>query len=603
MTEVMTAALAQRSDLLRTTDLLADRERSAPDHIAVEIHDGEAWHGLTTRDLGHDVREVARGFIGAGLEPGDRVAIMAETSYSWCVADLAAWWAGLVPVPVYPTSSARQVRAILTDSGALALIAGTESLAAIAREGGADRVWVFDGVSRHGLAEVATLGREIDEAALEVRRQLARPEDVATIAYTSGTTGEPRGARITHANLVQLALNVQAQYSGTVREGARTIVVLPLAHVLARALQLLAIGTGMRIAHLGDPKQLVPALPHLRPTFLVVVPRIMEKVLQAARERASESHLGRVFEAAERTAIAWGRHLQERQDDPRARAGMLLRARHTAFDRLFYRRIRTLFGGEIEYLLSGAAPLAADLNLFFRGAGIPIIEGYGLTETTGPATGTPTDDLRAGCVGRPIPGTAVRISPHGEVEIRGVGVCDGYTDPAATGEAFADGWFRTGDLGHLDESGRLWLSGRAKDVLVTAGGKNVTPGPWEASLAVDPLIAQAALVGDGRPYCAALVLLDREAVAAWATRHRREDLLGLTAAPCELPGIVVEDDALRQHVGLAVERANAEVSRPERARRFLLALADLDQVLTPTMKLRRAAYLDRATELVDRLYS
>lgn len=600
--EVLAEALITRPDLVRTTDLLLEREHLAPDHTAVQVPDGDAWVGLTTRHLAADVRDVARGLIAAGIEAGAAVAIMAETSYAWCVADLAAWSAGLVVVPIYPTSSPTQVRSMLTDSGAVALIAGSEELAAVARDGGATRVWVADGVAHHGLDALVALGVGVSDAEVEARRTVAGSEDVATICYTSGTTGTPRGARITHGNLVRLALNVQAQYSETVREDAATIIVLPLAHVLARALQLLAIGTGMRIAHLADPTRLVASLPRLRPTFLVVVPRVLEKVREAARARAGERRLGGVFAAAERTAVAWGRHLEERQDEATASAGLGLRVRHGAFHRLFYRRMRELFGGRIEYLLSGAATLDPELNLFFRGAGIPVIEGYGLTETTAPATGTPIGDLRAGSVGTPIPGTAVRISPQGEVEIRGIGVCAGYTDPTATAQAFRDGWFRTGDLGRLDDRGRLWLLGRVKDVIVTAGGKNVSPGPWEAAVALDPLIAHAVLVGEARPYCAAVLLLDREALTLWAPRTGQRELLALVRQPTALPGVVVTNPALTEHLGRAVDRANAAVSRPERARRFAAVVADLDEAVTPTMKLRRSAYLERAGGIIEDLY-
>jgi len=381
-----------------------------------------------------------------------------------------------------------------------------------------------------------------------------------------------------------------------------TVIFLPLSHILARALQLLAVTVGMRVAHLSDPTQVVPTLSEIRPTFMVVVPRVLQKIQGAALAKAEEKRLGRVFRAAIATAITWGRYLEDRDEGGSARPPVLLRARHALFDRLFYAKLRGLMGGQVEYLLSGAAPLEAHLSLFFRGIGIPVVEGYGLTETTAPCTGNRPGAIRSGTVGIPIPGTTIRIAPDGEVLVKGVGVTPGYRNPADNEGAFVDGFFRTGDLGSLDEKGRLTLSGRVKEIIVTSSGKNVVPAPWENVVEADPMVAYAVMVGEGKPFPAALILMAREELAAWAERHGRPALAALAKDP---HARTVDDPGVMAAIGAVVARANQAVSRAEQVRKFRVLLADIREEtghLTPTLKLKRDAFLRDFHDFVEDLY-
>ncbi|WP_350003869.1 AMP-binding protein [Pseudarthrobacter sp. WHRI 8279] len=524
---------------------------------------------------------------------------------------MAAWFAAAVVVPVYETSALPQVAAVLDDAAVRLAIAGTAGHALLLEQGFEETgrtslgVWTMDARPGADLAELAKRGAAVPDSAVEERRLLPDLDSVATIVYTSGTTAAPKGALITHGNFVGQVLNVGAAYTGVVREGGNTVIFLPMAHVLARGLQLICLANGMRIAHLSDPKDVVPALGVLKPTFLVVVPRVLQKIQASAAAAAARKHLGRVWASAQRTAVEYGRFAEAHDADPSVRAPLGLRARHALFDRLFYARLRALVGGRLDYLLSGAAALDAELSLFFRGLGLPVIEGYGLTETTAPLTGNMPGAISAGTVGVPMPGTTVLISDRGEVLARGVGVFAGYRRPADNQDAFTDGYFRTGDLGELDELGRLTLKGRIKDVIVTAGGKTVTPAIWEGYVEGDPLVAHAVMVGEGKPYLGGLVLLDPESVMAWAERQGIADLAGLRI-PDDGGAVQIEDARLLSTIGKAVSAANAKLARSEQVRKFVLLLADLSEangMVTPTMKLKRTAFTERARHIVENLYA
>ena len=597
------------------TDLLAHRVRTSPDHIAFEVRTPGApvtapWRQVSTRAFEEEVRALAKGLIAAGVRPGDAIAVMAPTRYEWALADLASWYAGAVVVPVYETSAPSQVRAIVTDADVRLGIGGSAEhaallTAALAAAGTPSLgVWSMDPHPDADLADLVARGHGIPDAAVEERRLLAGPDAVATIVYTSGTTAAPKGALITHGNFVGKVLSVASAYTEVVREDGNTIIFLPLAHVLARGLQLICLAQGMRIAHLADPREVVPALGTLRPTFLVVVPRVLQKIQASAAAAAAAKRLGPVWASAQRAAVAWGAHQEAFDADPRARAPLGLRARHAAFDRLFYARLRALMGGRIGYLLSGAAALDPDLSLFFRGVGLPVIEGYGLTETTAPLTGNLPGAIRSGTVGVPLPGTTVRIADSGEVLAKGVGVFVGYRDPANDAAAFVDGFFRTGDLGELDDQGRLTLRGRSKDVIVTSGGKTVSPAEWEGHVEASPLVAHAVMVGEGKPYLGGLVLLDPESVQDWAAREGIAGLAGMHL-PRDGGAVQVEDAALVAAIGHTITAANAHLARSEQVRRFALLLADLSEaggLVTPTMKLKRAALTERVRGVIDGLY-
>ncbi len=606
-----------RADLTgvrNTTDLLTRRVADKPDAVAFDVRepgvsaDGP-WRPVTAAEFEAHVRDLAKGLVAAGLEPGAAVAVMAPTRYEWALIDMAVWYAGGVVVPVYETSAQVQVSAIVCDADVRLAVGGGERHAellttALAEVGEASRVWCMDAAAGRDLAALVALGADVPDAVVDERRSGADLDDVATIVYTSGTTASPRGALITHRNLVGQVLSVAAAYTDVVREGGSTVIFLPLAHVLARGLQLVCLAGGMRVAHLADPRDVVPALRVLRPTFLVVVPRVLQKVQAAAAAAAAAKHLGRVWASAQRTAVQWGRYAEAVDAGSQTGASVGLRARRALYERLFYRRLRARLGGRVDYLLSGAAALDAELSLFFRGIGVPVIEGYGLTETTAPLTGHLPGAIRSGSVGVPMPGTTVRIADDGEVQARGIGVFRGYRNPANDADAFIDGYFRTGDLGSLDEAGRLTLHGRVKDVIVTSGGKTVSPEDWERYVESDPMVAHAMVVGEGKPYLGGLVLLDPESVAAWAERQGIVDL-GPLQTPTGGRAVEVEDSRLVAAIGAVVAAANARLSASEQVRRFALVLADLSEAggaVTPTLKLKRAAITDQVRDIVDRLY-
>ena len=612
--EVCTPLLAPDGVFRNATDLLLARLAEAPDHVAFEVRDPGTpvtgpWRPVTTAEFVARVRLLGRGLVAVGVEPGDAVAIMAATRYEWAVAEMACWFAGAVVVPVYDTSAAVQVETIVADASVRLGLAGSAAHAALLRDALAARrdalgVWTMDADPGHDLDDLERRADAVGEQELEERRKRAGLDTVATIVYTSGTTAAPRGALVTHGNFVLQVLNITAAYTEVVKSDGNTIIFLPLAHVLARGLQLICLAMGMRIAHLAEPREVVPALAVLRPTFLVVVPRVLQKVQAAAAAAAARKRLGPLWAAAQATAVSWGRFAERLQDDPTARPSPWLAVRKRVFDRLFFARLRALLGGRIEYILSGAAALDADLCRFFHGIGVPVVEGYGLTETTAPLTANLPGAIHAGSVGVPMPGTTVRISPDGEVLARGVGVFAGYRNAEEDADAFTDGFFRTGDLGELDTSGRLTLLGRCKDVIVTSGGKNVSPAAWEGSVEQNPLVAHAVLIGEGKPYLGGLILLDPESVNAWAEREGLASSVRLTA-PVDGGLVQVDDSHLLAAVGRAVHAANTQLARSEQVRRFSLLIADLTEkggMVTPTLKLKRAALLARGHDIVESLY-
>lgn len=592
------------------TDLLMGRFRSAPEHIAFETRASGAplehpWTKISTRSFGEHVFRLAKGLIASGVQVGDTVMIMAPTQYLWAVIDQAALFAGAIVVPVYDTAPVVQLAAILADAHPKVVFTATQPMAdklatAAAHAGHAvPPVWLMEAaaeVPTNALNALEARGFAVSDAELEARRVEAGLDDVATIVYTSGTTGTPKGVLITHRNLVGQVLNTAAAYAEVVHERGNTVLFLPLTHVLGRALQLICIANGMRVAHLSEPKEAVQALAVLKPTFLVVVPRVLEKIDSTAAASAKRKRLLPLWHSAQRTAISWARHLEDG-----ARAPLGLRVRRAIFDRLFYSRLREVMGGRMEYLLSGAAVLRPDLALLFGGMGVPVIEGYGLTETTAPLTGGRPGSLIAGTVGTPLPGNEVRIAPNGEVLARGVGVFAGYRNSEHNEGAFVEGFFRTGDLGRLDESGVLTLTGRLKHVIVTSTGRTISPENWEQSVEQHPLVAHAALVGNDRPYLTALVVIDAEAAVAWF--GTRGDSAPAAMNATRFTGC--DDGRLTEEISSAIAQANAAVSPSERAQAWtavVLGSEQIDDFVTPTMKLKRQALLEAGAPLIDALY-
>jgi long-chain acyl-CoA synthetase len=554
----------------------------------------QAWHDVSAARFHAEVVAVAKGLIAAGVGQGDRVGLLSRTRYEWTLFDYAIWFAGAVTVPLYETSSAEQVAWILADSGARAVIVEDRTHAdrvAAVREGAPDleHVWVIEE------GAVDTLGRAgsgVTDAAVEERRSAAGPGDIATLIYTSGTTGRPKGCVLTHGNFeteLGVAVHELEQLFGGGE--ASTLLFLPLAHVFARIIQVGCVRTRTRLGHSADIHLLVPHLQTFRPTFLLAVPRVFEKVFNTASQNATIEGRGKVFDRAVDVAIAWSRG----QDA--GRVPVRVRAQHAAFSKVVYARLRQALGGRCAFAISGGAPLGERLAHFYRGIGITVLEGYGLTETTAALTVNLPDAQKIGTVGRPLPGTAVRVTDDGELAFSGGQVFTGYwNNEKATAAALVDGWFHSGDVGEVDDEGFVRITGRKKEILVTTGGKNVAPAVLEDRVRAHGLVSQCLVVGDGQPFIAALVTLDAEAVAAWA-EHRGK-------ASSEVSDLADDPDLVAEIQG-AVDDANQAVSKAEAIRRFVVLEHDWTEEaghITPSLKLRRNVVMRGCADEIAALY-
>jgi long-chain acyl-CoA synthetase len=566
-----------------------------PGRVTFAVRAPGGWTEVTAATFAAEVTALAKGFVAAGIGPGDVVGIMSRTRYEWTVADFALWSAGAVPVPIYETSSPDQVEWILSDSGAVGVLVETEKhLEAVEKVRGTldhlRHVWVID----HGDVDALSRdGADVDDHELAARRDALDRTTLATVIYTSGTTGRPKGVELTHGNFLTLAENTAEVISDVVRApGAATLLFLPLAHVFARFIEVLAVTAGVRMGHSSDLKTLMDDFEGFRPTFILAVPRVFEKVYNSAEAKAEAGGKGKIFAGATAAAIAWSEALDE------GTVPLGLRLRHAVFDRLVYARLREAMGGRVQYAVSGGAPLGTRLGHFFRGIGVTILEGYGLTETTAPATVNRPDAMRIGTVGPPLPGVDVRIEDDGEIRLRGVNVFRAYRgNEEATREALdADGWFRTGDLGELDDRGYLRITGRKKEILVTAGGKNVAPAVLEDRLRAHPLVSQCIVVGDGQPFIAALVTLDEEMYPTWAANNGLDDLPIAKART---------DQRVLDEIQKAVDDANRAVSKAESIRKFAILETDFTEEsghLTPSLKLKRNVVMRDFGDEVAALY-
>ena len=582
---------------------LAERVRTNPDGplIARKSSVGGRWRSMPARAFRDQVRQVAAGLVARGLEPGSAIGIMSHTSYEWTLLDFAAWEAGLVVVPIYETSSAEQARWILTDADVrlvvvedVAMETMLTSLTATAPELGDLQVL---SIARGAITELMAAGRDIGGSAyadLDARTGRLGSADPATIVYTSGTTGRPKGVELTHGNLIHLSVNTVAHVPEVLgAPEVRALLFLPLAHVLGRFVEIAIVCSPAGVlGHSPDVKNLVTDLASFRPTFVIAVPRVFEKIYNAADARSTGAKQ-KVFRLAAKTAIAYSRALDAPEGPSRG-----LRAQRAVFDRMVFSRLRDLLGGRVGHVISGGGPLGERLGHFYRGAGITVLEGYGLTETAAPCTVNLPDATRIGSVGPPLPGTSVRLDDDGEILIKGIGLFRGYhNNPAATAEALDDGWLRSGDLGSLDSESFLWITGRKKELIVTAGGKNVAPAILEDRLRGHPLVSQVLVVGDGRPCIGALVTLDAEMLPLWLASHGLEDMDPVEAA---------QDPRIRAALERAVARANEAVSRAESIRTFTVLPGDFtvaNGLLTPSLKVRRAQARERFAEEIDALYT
>ncbi|MFE6969659.1 AMP-dependent synthetase/ligase [Isoptericola sp. NPDC057653] len=596
MTVATTPSLVEVPEGTSISTLLADRVARAGDRPLVERRaatDG-SWVPVTAGEFQADVLTVARGLVARGIEPGDRVAIMSRTRYEWTLLDFAAWAVGAVVVPVYETSSPDQVRWILADSGARLVVVETPAHADAVRQVHDDLpdledVLVIATGAVDALREAAASVPAADVAA---RRDAVRRDDLATIVYTSGSTGRPKGAELTHGNFAHLALNARLALPELLEaDGARTVLFLPLAHVFARLIQVAVIASSSVLGHLPDVKTLTDDLRTFRPTFLLAVPRVFEKVYNSAEQRAGSRSRRRVFAWSARVSGAYSRAL----DDGRVPLG--LRLKHAVADRLVLAKLRAAMGGALRYAISGGAPLGDRLGHFFRGAGLTVLEGYGLTETTAPTAVNLPSDLRIGTVGPPFPGTSVRVDDDGAVLVSGPHVFRGYRGrPDLTAEALVDGWFRTGDIGAIDH-GHLRITGRTKEIIVTAGGKNVAPAPLEDRVRAHPLVSQVVVVGDARPFIGALITLDAEMVPGW---------LATQGIPPMSVGAARTDPRVLAALDAAVEEANTAVSRAESIRKFRVLEGDFteaNEYLTPSLKVKRDLVLHDFAGEVEELYT
>ena len=594
MREISVAALVPAAPGDGLSDLIVRNAREEPDTVAFARPSEGGWHDVTCAEFLAEVTAVARGLVAAGVGAGDRVALMSKTRYEWTLFDFAVWSAGAVTVPVYETSATEQVAWILSDSGAVALLVETAdhrdtvqgvraTLPALAH------VWCLDDGDLDALTE---RGRDVPDAEIDRRRAATEGSSVATLIYTSGTTGRPKGCELTHANFIDLARNAGTSLAEVVRvEGAATLLFLPLAHVFARFIQVLCVESRVRMGHTPDVKNLLGDLAAFRPTFVLAVPRVFEKIYNSAAATADASGRGRVFAIAADTAVRYSEALEGRGP------GLMLRITHGIFDRLVYAKLRERLGGRVQYAVSGGAPLGARLGHFYRGVGVIILEGWGLTETTAPATVNTPQRIRIGTVGRPLPGVDVRVADDGELLVRGVNVMCGYHgNPEATEEALGGGWFRTGDLGEIDDDGFVTITGRKKEIIVTAGGKNVVPSVLEDRLRAHSLISQCIVVGDQRAFVGCLVTLDAEMLPGWLSARGR---------PLLDPGAAAVDPDVRAAVQNAVNEANRVVSRAESIRKFLILDRDFTEAgghLTPKLSLKRSVILKEFADHVEDLY-
>jgi long-chain acyl-CoA synthetase len=577
------------------TDDVLHQVETRPAAVAFRRKLGGTWVDVTYAQFRDEVAAVAKGLIAAGVRPGDRVGLLSRTRYEWTLVDYAVWWVGAATVPVYETSSPDQIAWILEDSGAIACVIETDEQLDRVRQA-QDRTpdlkqtWVLDA---HGIETLTGLGADVSDEEVESRRSAVTPDDMATVIYTSGTTGPPKGCVLTHGNFMfELGVATVELDRLFLDEDSSTLLFLPLAHVFARIIQIGCVRAGAQLGHSSNIKDLTTNLAEFQPTFLLAVPRVFEKVFNTASQRAHAEGKGRIFDAAAESAIRYS----EAQDG--SGPNLIRRVRHALFDKLVYARLRAALGGRTTYAISGGAPLGDRLAHFFRGIGVPVLEGYGLTETTAALTVNLPDAQRIGTVGRPLPGTEVRVDDSGELRFRGGQVFRGYwnNEQATKAALDSEGWFSSGDIGEIDDEGFVRITGRMREIIVTAGGKNVAPAALEDPIRAHPLVSQCMVVGEGKPFIGALITLDPEALPIWAEQHDLDP----------------ESERLTQHpdvraaIQKAVDEANGKVSQAESIRKFRILPIDWTEEsghLTPSLKLRRSVVMRDFAAEVEALYS
>ena len=594
MNEVTNPAIIPAATAGNLTNLISERAWFEPERITMSRPLGDGWQPLTARQVEEEIRATAKGLVAAGIAIGDRVAIMARTRYEWTILDFAIWYAGGCVVPIYETSSAEQVDWILNDSASVGLIVETpthKELVNTVLPSHTKHVWVMtDDV----LSTLRKAGAQISDDEIDRRRNALVPDTLATLIYTSGTTGRPKGVQLTHGNFLAECGNVVEGASDLfLKPGGSTLLFLPVAHVFGRMVEIGAIHAGLHLAHCSDPVgRLQPDLASFKPTFVLAVPRIFEKIYNGAEAKADAAGKGKIFRKAAEVAIAYSEAKDKRGFNP------LLTLKHGLFDKLVYSKIRTAVGGKVEAAISGGAPLGARLGHFYRGAGITILEGYGLTETTAGATLNLTKNIRVGSVGRPVPGTTIKIADDGEVLIKGDIVMRGYwQNDGANQEVFDGPWFKSGDLGRLDDDGFLYITGRKKEIIVTAGGKNVAPAVLEDRLRAHPLVSQCMVVGDNQPFIATLITIDQDMLKGWIAANKKS---GATI------DTLINDPDLIAVIKTAVDEANKAVSKAESIRKFTILAQDFTIAggeLTAKLSLKRHVISQKYASEITALFT
>jgi long-chain acyl-CoA synthetase len=578
------------------TDLLVDRVKATPDHaiFALPTDDG-GWKDVTASEFLAQVVALAKGFAAAGIEPGDKIGLMCKTRYEWTLIDFAAWFAGAVLVPIYETSSPTQILWELSDSGAVAIITENDDHFARFDEVRADvpnvsKSWQID---LGDLDKLVKAGTDVTDEEIERRRNIAKGSDLATLIYTSGTTGKPKGCILTHSNFVELTRNAREAIPEVVNPESSTLLFITLAHVFARFISVLAVHGGVKVGHQPDTKLLLPSMASFRPTFLLAVPRVFEKIYNSSEQKAESGGRGKIFRKAAAVAISHSKAL----DAGKVPVGLALQ--FALYDRLVLSKIRTALGGRVKYAVSGSAPLGLRLGHFYRSLGLTILEGYGLTESTAPISVNLASNFKIGKVGPPLPGVSVRIADDGEVQAKGIDIFAGYwNNPDATAEAFDGEWFRTGDIGVLDVDGYLEITGRKKEIIATAGGKKVSPATLEDPIRANPIIGQVIVCGDQKPFISALITLDEEMLPAWLKNNGLDETMSVAAA-AKNPQVIAE-------VQKEVDASNSKVSRAESIRKFTILDSDLTEAsghLTPKLSIKRNIILKDYADVIEAMYS
>ncbi|GAB2818162.1 AMP-dependent synthetase/ligase [Alpinimonas psychrophila] len=576
------------------TDLLLDRVRQTPDAPLFSVPNGELWNDVTASEFHAQVIALAKGFVATGIMPGDRVGLMCKTRYEWTLIDFAMWFAGASLVPIYETSAPSQLLWILGDSEAVALIVETPDHFARFDEVRPElpfvqTVWQMN---LDDLDKLVEAGKLVEDSEIERRRSLAIGSDLATLIYTSGSTGRPKGCILTHSNFVELCRNARAAIPEVVNPQSSTLLFITLAHIFARYISILCVEGGVKVGHQPDTTRLLPAMQSFKPTFLLAVPRVFEKVYNSAEQKAEAGGKGNIFRKAAAVAIAHSKA------DMAGHIPLGLRLQFALFDRLVYSKLRAALGGRVSFAVSGSAPLGERLGHFYHSLGLVILEGYGLTETTAPATINRPAKFKIGTVGPALPGVSLRLDGDGEIQVKGINVFAGYwNSPQATAENFDGEWFKTGDIGEFDADGYLTITGRKKEIIVTASGKNVAPAFLEDPIRADPLIGQVVVVGDGKPFVAALVTLDPEMLPMWLANNKLDPKMTLPDA--------TEHPLVRAQVQRAIDRANKTVSRAESIRKFTILPLEFTEAtghLTPKMSIKRHVITHDFAAQIDEMY-